>query len=53
MAKLYGKYKLQDWIEVEKTNPASQRTEQEQKKDILSEYKEAFGQGWMFEWRDE
>ena len=27
MAKLYGKYKLQDWIEVEKTNPASQRTE--------------------------
>ena len=48
MAILMGKFKNQEWEEIERS-PAAPNHQQR----IIQEYKDVFGQGWMFEWRDE
>jgi len=47
---LMGKLKNGEWQEIEKTNPDSDYTLQEQMKYIEQEWKIALGQGWMFKW---
>jgi len=50
MAILMGKCKLQEWKEIDRTNPDSDFTEQEQKDYMESEYRLIVGREWMFKW---
>ena len=50
---LYGKFKNHEWKEIDRTNPDSEHTEEEQMKYLLKEYKEADSLGYLLEWRDE
>ena len=45
---LMGKYKNQEWEEIDQTNPDSEHTEQEQQTYLKNEYQLAFGREWMF-----
>lgn len=50
MATLLAKFKNHEWQEVDKTNPDSEYTEQEQKDQLLYEYKMVFGPAYLFKW---
>ena len=53
MATLMGKYKNGEWLKIDKTNPDSDFTaEQEQKDYLISEYK-LIEPEWMFKWVEE
>ena len=53
MATLMAKFKMKEWETVDETDPNSDLSEQEQKNHMLAEYKEVFGQGWLFKWSEE
>jgi hypothetical protein len=53
MAILLAKYKNHEWQEIDKTNPNSDYSEQEQKEYMLNEYKLTFGPSYMFKWVNE
>jgi hypothetical protein len=44
---LYAKFKMQPWEEVESFPDTTTDVEKAEK---LNEYKDGFGQGWMFKW---
>lgn len=52
---LYGKFKNNDWIKIDKIDPldGSEHPIEERKAYLLNEYKMVFGQGYMFDWRQE
>ena len=53
MAILMAKFKNQDWQEVDKTNPDSDYTEEEQKAYLEGEYRSVFGPAYLFKWVEE
>jgi hypothetical protein len=52
MATLMGKYKNEEWKELDHTDEDSDCPIDEQKNYLAGEYKIALGQGWMFKWID-
>lgn len=53
MARLMGKFKMQEWKELDHTDPDSDYPLEEQKKYLESEYRTALGQGHLFKWIEE
>tara|TARA_Y100000310_G_C20119647_1_gene550870 strand:- start:205 stop:381 length:177 start_codon:yes stop_codon:yes gene_type:complete len=52
MATLMGKYKNEEWKELDHTDEDSDFPIDEQKDYLKNEYQIALGQGWMFKWED-
>lgn len=53
MAKLLGKFKMQEWKVLDKTDPSSDYPLEEQKNYLEGEYRTCLGQGWLFKWIEE
>lgn len=53
MARLLGKFKMQEWKVLDKTDPSSDYPLEEQKAYIEGEYRMTLGQGWLFKWESQ
>jgi hypothetical protein len=53
ISRIFGKYKNQEWQELDHTNPDSDYTLPEQQAHLEGEWKVAMGNAWLFKWQDD